>query len=143
MFTFYTQNLELIMHRMTLLNKLIICLLIAICIYTFYYCICNDFGFNENPHENQMNPNDSTSDTSTRYSTQYEIQYFDSPNPNENPHKNKLIRIYPINNKQLDELKEIENRFEVRFLSLLQINSKSLTIATKMINVLVLIKDIN
>ncbi len=44
----------------------------------------------------------------------------------ENPYKNKLIRIYPINNKQLDELKEIENRFEVRFLSLLQINSKSL-----------------
>jgi hypothetical protein len=34
----------------------------------------------------------------------------------ENPHQNKLIRIYPINNKQLDQLKEIENRFEVRFL---------------------------
>ncbi len=93
---------------MILLNKLIICLLIAICIYTVYYCICNDFCLND-----------------------------------ENPYKNKLIRIYPINNKQLDELKEIENRSEVRFLWQKQINSKSLTIATKMINVLVLIKDIN
>jgi hypothetical protein len=33
-----------------------------------------------------------------------------------NPRKNKLIRIYPISNKQLDQLNKIENRFEVRFL---------------------------
>jgi large-conductance mechanosensitive channel len=33
-----------------------------------------------------------------------------------NPRKNKLIRIYPISNKQLDQLNKIENRFEVRFI---------------------------